>query len=50
MTAPIPAALRRSLRDTFGFDELRSGQHGAILSELLGNERHSSAPRGGAGS
>jgi ATP-dependent DNA helicase RecQ len=34
MTPPIPAALRRSLRDTFGFDELRSGQHDVITRVL----------------
>jgi len=46
MTAPIPAALRRSLRDTFGFDELRSGQHEVISRVLAGRPTLAIMPTG----
>jgi ATP-dependent DNA helicase RecQ len=46
MTAPIPAALHRSLRDTFGFDELRSGQHDVISRVLAGRPTLAIMPTG----
>ena len=46
MTASIPAALRRSLRDTFGFDELRSGQHEVISRVLAGRPTLAVMPTG----
>jgi ATP-dependent DNA helicase RecQ len=46
MTSPIPAALRRSLRDTFGFDELRSGQHDVITRVLAGRPTLAIMPTG----
>ena len=46
MTASIPAALRRSLRDTFGFDELRSGQHDVISRVLAGRPTLAIMPTG----
>ncbi len=46
MTASIPAALRRSLRDTFGFDELRSGQHEVITRVLAGRPTLAIMPTG----
>ena len=46
MTATIPAALRRSLRDTFGFDELRSGQHEVISRVLAGRPTLAIMPTG----
>ena len=46
MTPPIPAALRRSLRDTFGFDELRSGQHEVITRVLAGRPTLAIMPTG----
>ena len=46
MTASIPAALRRSLRDTFGFDELRSGQHDVISRVLAGRPTLAVMPTG----
>ena len=46
MNAPIPAALRRSLRDTFGFDELRSGQHEVISRVLAGRPTLAIMPTG----
>jgi len=46
MTASIPAALRRSLRDTFGFDELRSGQHEVISRVLAGRPTLAIMPTG----
>src|SRR5471032_3258470 len=46
MTLPIPAALRRSLRDTFGFDELRSGQHDVITRVLAGRPTLAIMPTG----
>jgi ATP-dependent DNA helicase RecQ len=46
MTAPIPAALRRSLRDTFGFHELRSGQHEVISRVLAGRPTLAIMPTG----
>jgi len=46
MTPPIPAALRRSLRDTFGFDELRSGQHDVITRVLAGRPTLAIMPTG----
>ena len=46
MTASIPAALRRSLRDTFGFDELRSGQHDVISRVLAGHPTLAIMPTG----
>jgi ATP-dependent DNA helicase RecQ len=47
MTASIPAALRRSLRETFGFDELRSGQHDVISRVLAGRPTLAIMPTGG---
>jgi ATP-dependent DNA helicase RecQ len=46
MTASISAALRRSLRDTFGFDELRSGQHEVISRVLAGRPTLAIMPTG----
>src|SRR3569833_4538333 len=46
MTPSIPAALRRSLRDTFGFDELRSGQHDVITRVLAGRPTLAIMPTG----
>jgi ATP-dependent DNA helicase RecQ len=46
MNAPIPAALRRSLRDTFGIDELRSGQHEVISRVLAGRPTLAIMPTG----
>ena len=46
MTASIPAALRRSLRETFGFDELRSGQHDVITRVLAGRPTLAIMPTG----
>jgi ATP-dependent DNA helicase RecQ len=46
MTASIPAALRRSLRDTFGFDDLRSGQHDVISRVLAGRPTLAVMPTG----
>ncbi len=46
MTAPIPAALRRSLRDTFGLAELRSGQHEVISRVLAGRHTLAIMPTG----
>ncbi len=46
MTPPIPAALRRSLRDKFGFDELRSGQHDVITRVLAGQPTLAIMPTG----
>jgi ATP-dependent DNA helicase RecQ len=46
MNAPIPAALRRSLRDIFGFDELRSGQHDVISRVLAGRPTLAIMPTG----
>jgi ATP-dependent DNA helicase RecQ len=46
MTAHIPAALRRSLRDTFGFDELRSGQQEVISRVLAGRPTLAIMPTG----
>ena len=46
MTPAIPAALRRSLRDTFGFDELRSGQHDVITRVLAGRPTLAIMPTG----
>ncbi|HEY9028475.1 MAG TPA: ATP-dependent DNA helicase RecQ [Burkholderiaceae bacterium] len=46
MTPTIPAALRRSLRDTFGFDELRSGQHDVITRVLAGRPTLAIMPTG----
>jgi len=46
MTPGIPAALRRSLRDTFGFDELRSGQHEVITRVLAGRPTLAIMPTG----
>jgi len=46
MTPPIPAALHRSLRDTFGFDELRSGQHEVISRVLAGRPTLAIMPTG----
>jgi len=46
MTPAIPAALRRSLRDTFGFDELRSGQHEVITRVLAGRPTLAIMPTG----
>jgi len=47
MNAPIPAALRRSLRETFGFAELRSGQHEVISRVLAGRPTLAIMPTGG---
>src|ERR1700743_2600000 len=46
MTPPIPAALRRSLRDKFGFDELRSGQQDVITRLLAGRHTLAIMPTG----
>jgi ATP-dependent DNA helicase RecQ len=46
MTPPIPAALRRSLRETFGFDELRTGQHEVISRVLAGRDTLAIMPTG----
>jgi ATP-dependent DNA helicase RecQ len=46
MTASIPAPLRRSLRDTFGFDDLRSGQHEVISRVLAGQPTLAIMPTG----
>jgi ATP-dependent DNA helicase RecQ len=46
MNPPIPAALRQSLRDTFGFDELRSGQHDVITRVLAGRPTLAIMPTG----
>ena len=46
MTASIPAALRRSLRDTFGLAELRSGQHDVISRVLAGRSTLAIMPTG----
>ena len=46
MTAPIPVALRRSLRETFGFDELRAGQHDVISRVLAGRPTLAIMPTG----
>src|SRR3954471_5501128 len=46
MTPAIPAALRRSLRDTFGFHELRSGQHEVITRVLAGKPTLAIMPTG----
>jgi len=46
MTPPIPAALRRSLRDTFGLAELRAGQHDVISRVLAGRDTLAIMPTG----
>ena len=46
MTPAIPAALRRSLRDTFGFQALRSGQHEVITRVLAGRPTLAIMPTG----
>jgi len=46
MRSAIPAALRRSLRDTFGIDELRSGQHEVITRVLAGRPTLAIMPTG----
>jgi len=46
MTPPIPAAVRRSLRETFGFTELRAGQHEVIARVLKGQDTLAIMPTG----
>ena len=46
MTPPIPAAVRRSLRETFGFSELREGQHEVIARVLKGRDTLAIMPTG----
>ena len=46
MTLPIPAAVRRSLRETFGFAELRHGQHDVIARVLEGRDTLAIMPTG----
>ena len=46
MTTPIPAAVHRSLRDTFGFSELRAGQHEVIARVLGGQDTLAIMPTG----
>ena len=46
MTPPIPAAVRRSLRETFGFTELRHGQQDVIARVLKGRHTLAIMPTG----
>src|SRR6201989_996474 len=46
MTLPIPAALRRSLRDKFGFDEVGSAQQDVIPRVLAGRPTLAIMPTG----
>jgi ATP-dependent DNA helicase RecQ len=46
MTSTIPAAVRRSLRETFGFTELRDGQHDVIARVLRGEDTLAIMPTG----
>jgi ATP-dependent DNA helicase RecQ len=46
MTPPIPAAVRRSLRETFGIRELRAGQHEVIARVLQGADTLAIMPTG----
>src|SRR5688572_15202009 len=47
MGAPaIPAAVRRSLRETFGLDQLRVGQHEVISRVLAGQDTLAIMPTG----
>ncbi len=46
MTSSIPAAVRRSLRETFGFSELREGQHDVIARVLAGSDTLAIMPTG----
>lgn len=46
MTSSIPAALRRSLRETFGHTELRDGQHEVITRVLAGEHTLAVMPTG----
>src|SRR3954468_4192982 len=46
MTPPIPAAVRRSLRETFGFAELRAGQQEVIARVLKGADTLAIMPTG----
>jgi ATP-dependent DNA helicase RecQ len=46
MTSIIPAAVRRSLRDTFGFTELRTGQREVIARVLGGDDTLAIMPTG----
>jgi len=44
--AQLPAALRRALRETFGFDRLRPGQDEAIRRVLAGRSVFAVMPTG----
>jgi len=46
MTPPIPAEVRRSLRETFGLSELREGQQEVILRVLKGEDTLALMPTG----
>ncbi|HEX7688499.1 MAG TPA: ATP-dependent DNA helicase RecQ [Burkholderiaceae bacterium] len=46
MTSTIPAAVRRSLRETFGFTELRDGQRDVIARVLRGEDTLAIMPTG----
>jgi ATP-dependent DNA helicase RecQ len=46
MTPPIPAAVRRSLRETFGLTELRQGQQEVISRVLKGRDTLAVMPTG----
>jgi ATP-dependent DNA helicase RecQ len=46
MTPPIPAAVRRSLRQTFGLRELRDGQQEVIARVLAGQDTLAVMPTG----
>jgi ATP-dependent DNA helicase RecQ len=46
MTPPIPAAVRRSLRQTFGLRELREGQQEVIARVLAGRDTLAVMPTG----
>jgi ATP-dependent DNA helicase RecQ len=46
MTPPIPAAVRRSLRETFGLRELREGQQEVISRALKGMDTLAIMPTG----
>src|SRR5471030_3530311 len=46
MSSLIPAAVRRSLRETFGFTELRDGQQDVIARVLTGLDTLAIMPTG----
>jgi ATP-dependent DNA helicase RecQ len=46
MTPPIPAAVRRSLHETFGISELRNGQQDVIARVLKGDDTLAIMPTG----